>query len=201
LLEVEINVLALRELVSGNSLLSVIQTTPQLAHRDRQIATLIGGMEAEAMGGCLAGPMYAETLSLTLAAYVAGRYSTGTLSAASGAGRLSPRQVSRVRDHIRANLGGRLSLTELAAVVQLSPYYFSQMFRNAVGAAPHEYVLRERIRAAATLLTTTGIPLAEVAFMVGFASQSHFAYRFHRATAMTPRQYRNARRQAGPVAP
>jgi AraC family transcriptional regulator len=200
LLQVEINVLALRGPMSSNTLLSVVQTTPQLAHRDRQIATLIRGMEAEAMGGCLAGPMYAETLSLTLAAYVAGRYSTGTQSAESGAGRLSPRQVSRVRDHIRANLGSRLSLTELAAVVPLSPYYFSQMFRNAVGAPPHEYVLRERIRAAATLLTTTDIPLAEVASMVGFASQSHFAHRFRRATAMTPRQYRNAPRQAGPVA-
>jgi AraC family transcriptional regulator len=198
LLEVEIDLAMLQELTGSSARLSVARLTPQLAIHNRQIAALIRGMEAEARGGCLAGSLYGESLSLALAAYVAGRYSTGTRAGESRAGRLSPRQVSMVREHIRANLGSRLSLSELAGVVQLSPHYFSQVFRNSVGATPHEYVLGERIRGAATLLTNSDTPVVQVACMLGFASQSHFADVFHRATAMTPKQYRDARRHSAP---
>jgi AraC family transcriptional regulator len=188
----------LQALIGSSARLSVTHLMPQLAIHDRQLAALIRGMAAEATSGCLAGSLYGESLSLALAAYVAGRYSTSTRSGESRAGRLSPRQVSMVREHIRANLGSRLSVTELAGVVQLSPHYFSQVFRNSVGATPHEYVLGERIREATTLLTNGDTPVAQVAYMLGFASQSHFADVFHRATAMTPKQYREARRQAAP---
>jgi AraC family transcriptional regulator len=196
ILEVELNLAMFQVLISGSARLNVAQLTPQLALRDRQLAALILGMEAEVSSGCLAGPLYSESLSLALAAYVAARYSTGTRSEEPRAGRLSQRQVSMVREHIRANLGGPLSLTGLADVVQLSPNYFSQVFRNSVGVTPHKYVLNERIREAATLLANSNTPLAQVAYMLGFASQSHFADTFRRATTMTPKQYRKARRRS-----
>ena len=201
LLEVELNLAKLQQLIASEARPSVAQLTPQLAIRDRQLATLILGMEVEATSGCVAGCLYGESLALALVAYVTGRYSAGTRFEESRASRLSPRQVSMVREHIGANLGGRLSLTELAGVVQLSPNYFSQLFRNSLGVAPHEYVLGERIREAATLLAKGDTPVAQVAYMLGFASQSHFADMFRRATAMTPKQYRAARRHAAPRLP
>jgi AraC family transcriptional regulator len=196
LLALEMNLAVLQQVVGSGVRPRVDQLTPQLAIKDRQLAALIRSIEVETMSGCPAGSLYGQALSLALAAYVAGRNSTGARSGGSQAGRLSPRLVSRVRDYIRANLGNRLSVTALAEIVNLSPSYFSEVFKNSIGVAPHEYVLRERIREAATLLTKGDTPVAQVAQMLGFASQSHFADVFRRATAMSPKQYRGARRQA-----
>jgi len=87
----------------------------QLGIRDRQLATLMRAMEAEARAGCPAGPLYGELLSLALAAYVAGRYSVGAPRARPQAGRLSAPQLAIVQEYIRTNLGSRLSLAELPA--------------------------------------------------------------------------------------
>ena len=198
LLDVEISPSLLKRVMGGGPGLIAARLTPQLGVPDRQLAILIRAMEAEARAGSPAGPLYGQSLSLALAAYVAGRYSEDAPRGTPHSGRLSDRQLALVLEYIRTNLGGRLSLSELAGVVQLSPHHFSLLFGNSVGAAPHQYVLRERIRAAGKLLVGSGTSIAEVAEALGFASQSHFTGVFHRATGLTPKRYREALGQVAP---
>jgi AraC family transcriptional regulator len=201
LLDVEISPPVLKRLVGGGAPLTAARLTPQLGIRDRQLATLMRAMEAEARAGCPAGPLCGESLSLALGAYVAGRYSVGAPRARPQPGRLSAQQLAVVQEYIRTNLGSRLSLSELAGVVQLSPHHFSLLFRNSVGAAPHQYVLGERIRAAGKLLAGSRTAIARLAQMLGFASQSHFTEAFRRATGPTPKRYREALGQVAPQLP
>jgi AraC family transcriptional regulator len=164
-----------------------------LGIQDPQLAALVCGMEAEIEAGCPAGRLYGESLSLALAAYVSGRYSTALLNARPPKGGLSRRQLERVLDYVHANLGSDLSLTELAAVARLSPQYSTDAFRNSVGVTPHQYVMRERVGEAKCLLAKGRMSVAEVALTVGFASQSHFTDLFRRAVGTTPKRYQQDR--------
>ena len=105
---------------------------------------------------------------------------------------LSPTQLQRVREYIRANLGCDIGLAELADQVGLSPRYFSVLFKRALGASPHHFVLRERIDEAQRLLAAGQMPISEVALNLGFADQSHFSQAFRKITGTTPKRYQGA---------
>ena len=54
--------------------------------------------------------------------------------------RLSERPAVRIaREYIDAHYDADVSLSELAALVQLSPFYFTRAFRKDVGLPPHAY--------------------------------------------------------------
>jgi AraC family transcriptional regulator len=102
---------------------------------------------------------------------------------------LSPMQVSRVREYIRAHLASDLGLAKMAGQVNLSPHYFSMLFKHAVGVSPHHYVLQERIREGQRLLAVGGTSISELALNLGFSDQSHFSRAFRRMTGTTPKRY------------
>jgi len=62
------------------------------------------------------------------------------------------------------------------------------LFREATGLAPHQYVIRERIRRAQAHLEA-GLPIQEAAAALGFSDQSHLHRHFKRIVGVTPREY------------
>jgi AraC-like DNA-binding protein len=81
-----------------------------------------------------------------------------------------------------------VTLSELAHLVGLSPFYLLRVFEQEVSIPPHAYLESVRIRRAQRLLAC-GIPLAQVAYDLGFSTQSHFTHRFKRLLGVTPGQY------------
>jgi AraC family transcriptional regulator len=160
-----------------------------IATEDAQIAGLVRSMHAEVEAGCPAGRFFGECLSGTLAAYILGRYATGHRQELSGS-RLSPAKTRQLLDYIDVNLDAELGLAELAATVGLSQHYFSAVFKNSFGVSPYQFVIRRRVERAKLLLATGRVPIAEIATMLGFSSQSHFTTAFRKATGYTPRSYR-----------
>jgi AraC family transcriptional regulator len=104
---------------------------------------------------------------------------------------LSPMQIQRVRDYIKANLARDLALAELAEQVRLSPHYFSMRFKHSLGLSPHRYVLIERILEAKQRLAARGMSISEVALSLGFSDQSHFSQTFRRLTGTTPKRFQS----------
>lgn len=96
--------------------------------------------------------------------------------------------VQQARCYIETHYAERISLTDLANHVALSPYYFLRVFRKAVGLPPHAYLQDVRIRQAQRLIER-GRPLTDVAFDVGFSSQSHLTRCFKRFVGVTPGRY------------
>ncbi|MBE9166987.1 helix-turn-helix transcriptional regulator [Pleurocapsales cyanobacterium LEGE 06147] len=80
-------------------------------------------------------------------------------------------------------------LSDLAAIAQISPNYFAIQFKRATGMAPHQYLIRQRIERSKELLVRENLPIAEVAYQVGFAHQSHFTRHFKRLVGVTPKQF------------
>lgn len=99
-------------------------------------------------------------------------------------------RVRRVTDHIDKNLDKTLRLTELAALVYMSPYHFARRFKSTTGVPPHRFVIRQRIARATALLATPELSIAQISRLVGFRTASHFTTAFRRVTGVTPKRYR-----------
>ncbi|WP_407518777.1 helix-turn-helix transcriptional regulator [Methylobacterium oryzisoli] len=109
------------------------------------------------------------------------------------AGALTPRQVRLVRDAVEARLDADLGVTELGALVGLSPSHFSRSFRAATGVPPYAFVTARRMERAAQLLDEGVLTVTDVAVLVGYANPSQFAAAFRRHTGQTPARRRAER--------
>jgi AraC-like DNA-binding protein len=78
----------------------------------------------------------------------------------------------------------RVSLTEVAAAVNVSATYFSRTFRQATGMTFVNYVACYRIEKAKNLLQHPHLRISEVALEVGFRSLSQFNRSFRRIEAL-----------------
>jgi AraC family transcriptional regulator len=84
-----------------------------------------------------------------------------------------------------------LHLAELANLVQMSPYYFSRLFKQSIGVTAHQYVIQCRIEKAKQLLKTQDLSLTYISQQVGFHDQSHFSKTFCKIVGLTPKKYRD----------
>jgi len=98
--------------------------------------------------------------------------------------------ITRAEDFIRENMLAGLSLNMIATEVGVHPVHLARTFRRKNHCTVGEYVRRLRIETACLSLTSSAIPLAQIAAEVGFSDQSHFSRTFKRVTGMTPAQYR-----------
>lgn len=103
---------------------------------------------------------------------------------------LSPERLRRVCDYIEDHLADELGLEELAGAACLSTYHLSRCFRRATGITLHSFVMGRRTERARALLGDRRLSLAEIAYLCGFSSQSHFTAVFKKTLGATPGQYR-----------
>lgn len=108
---------------------------------------------------------------------------------------LSPRGTQRLDlqaldRFIQRNLAKRLTVADLASQACLSEAHFSECFRAQTGLPPYQYLLRQRLGAARHLLTSTRLPLSEIAAHTGFANQSALSHAFRRQYDHAPSQLR-----------
>jgi AraC family transcriptional regulator len=103
-----------------------------------------------------------------------------------------PVWLRRVEDLLRSRFSETITLGELAEEAGVHPIYLASVFRKRFGCSVGEFVRQLRVDRAATLLAHPRTSLAEIAFLTGFADQSHFTRIFKRATGLTPAAYRQA---------
>jgi AraC family transcriptional regulator len=133
--------------------------------------------------------LYAESLANFLAVRLLRGCMRGEV-AASGTLALSASAMRRVEAFVADNLDHNLSVSEIAAVARLSAFHFSRCFKARTGMGPYEYVTRQRVERACQLLSATVLPIPEIAYRSGFASQSHLGTRFRRIMGTSPARYR-----------
>lgn len=100
--------------------------------------------------------------------------------------------MERVIQYINAHFSEPIDRERLAAYANLSPSYFSTVFKQQTGYSPVQYVNKVRIDQAKQLLRSTALPIAEVSSHVGFEDSFYFARLFSKATGFSPRDYRKA---------
>src|SRR5437879_2019900 len=87
-----------------------------------------------------------------------------------------------------------INLEDAAAQAGISSYHFLRQFSEVVGATPHQYLVRSRLRHAARRLADDDSPITEIAYDVGFADLSNFVRTFGRAAGASPLKFRQASR-------
>ena len=103
---------------------------------------------------------------------------------------LSQGALQRIDEYIEAHLDSALDIGQLAAIVRMSSSHFTRSFHRSVGVTPHRYVIQNRVMRARELLTTTKLPLTEIALATGFSDQSHFSRRFNEIVGVPPGAFR-----------
>ncbi len=91
---------------------------------------------------------------------------------------------------IRENIFRQLSLTDLAHLTNRSPTSFKVEFRRRFHEPPHNYITRQRLAHARTLLISTTLPIADIGVECTFSNASHFIKLFGKEYGMTPAAYR-----------
>ena len=127
-----------------------------------------------------------ESAFLTTLAHLIGHYAH-TPSQKSPIGR-EHWAIQQAKSYLETRFHQPIRLNDLATHVALSPYYLLRAFHEAVGMPPHAYLQDVRIRQAQHLIKQNK-PIADIAFAVGFSSQSHLTRCFKRIVGLTPGQY------------
>ncbi|MFD2204962.1 AraC family transcriptional regulator [Kiloniella antarctica] len=95
------------------------------------------------------------------------------------------RAASLARDFLYENAFRTVRSEELEEITSLNRYALSRHFRASFGTSPHRFLLMRRLEFARSMIEEQQ-PLADVAFTVGFADQSHLTRHFKQAFGVTP---------------
>lgn len=131
---------------------------------------------------------YLSDLLLTLLPRVGGE---GHMRGGSNA---IPSVLDRPIAYLRAHLGEKLSLDELARASGMSVSSMEGKFRAITGASAYRYLIRLRMERAMQLLTETAYSVTEIATRCGYDNLFYFCNAFKKEIGMTPSQYREQNR-------
>lgn len=87
---------------------------------------------------------------------------------------------------------GLPSMTYLADRLFLSPNYLGDLIKNATGRSAKDFINRHVIEEAKRRLTSSDIPVNEIAYSLGFEYPQYFSQMFKKHVGQTPKQYRES---------
>lgn len=101
--------------------------------------------------------------------------------------------VMRLRpviEYIAEHYCEKIYIESLADMINVSPDYFTKMFKESIGRTPIEYINGMRINEAMRLLFETEEPLSEIAERIGFCNSNYFHKIFKQYMDVSPLAYR-----------
>lgn len=102
-------------------------------------------------------------------------------------------RISKVISYMEAHYKDALTLESLAKLSGLSLGTFRRRFQEAANMAPITYLLKLRLNKAALILTSTDLPITEIAFQCGFSDSNYFSHQFRKFFGTAPSVHRNRR--------
>lgn len=99
--------------------------------------------------------------------------------------------LDKIIHMMHLNYSHKLTVQQLAQSANLSLFRFIHKFKESIGVTPVEYLTRIRINTACDLLSSTLMPIKEVAGLVGYSNPLYFSRVFRQATGSSPSQYRS----------
>lgn len=99
--------------------------------------------------------------------------------------------IDRAKLYIENNYRERdVSLDDVSREVDISPYYFSKLFKEETGENFIEYITRIRIEKAKELLMETSYSMKEICAQVGYSDPNYFSRSFKKNVGVTPTEYK-----------
>lgn len=101
--------------------------------------------------------------------------------------------VAKAKAYINANFHKEISLDDVSREVDISPYYFSKIFKEETGKNFIEYVTEIRMEKAKELLQSSTLSMKEICGEVGYADPNYFSRTFKKNVGLTPTEYKEGR--------
>lgn len=98
--------------------------------------------------------------------------------------------VSKAKTYIDTHYNKDISLYDVSREVDISPYYFSKIFKEETGENFIEYLTNVRIEQAKTLLTGSGLSMKEICAQIGYGDPNYFSRAFKKKTGLTPTEFK-----------
>lgn len=105
---------------------------------------------------------------------------------------LSRKQLIFLRssDYIRKNSNGTISLRTIAKINHVSESYIQKIYKEYAGRSITQFIHESKIENAMHLLSTTDLPIKQIATECGISDRNYFTRTFRKVVGVTPRQYR-----------
>lgn len=100
--------------------------------------------------------------------------------------------VERARSFIAGNFASDISLDDVAREVNISPYYFSKVFKDETGETFVEYLTGLRVEKAKELLADHSYSIKQVCVESGYSDPNYFSRIFKKNVGVTPSEYRES---------
>ncbi len=102
--------------------------------------------------------------------------------------------VNRCIGSILERMPGKVTLSELADNLHVTPRYLSTLFNRDTGMSITDFCQEVRINEAKYLLSTSDMNYPDISHYLCYGSQSYFNQVFKKRVGMTPREYRAGER-------
>lgn len=98
--------------------------------------------------------------------------------------------IREAENYIRFHYDREISINSVAKSLNLSPEYFSRLFKSETGLSPQQLIIKYRLDRACVLLTATNLTISEISNSVGIPDTRYFSKLFRRNKSMSPSEYR-----------
>ncbi|MBQ8509373.1 MAG: helix-turn-helix transcriptional regulator [Clostridia bacterium] len=101
-------------------------------------------------------------------------------------------QIWKILDYIQKKYSTPITLTELAAIAEMSENYVGIYFKTHTGMRFTDYLNQTRLFHAAMLLKETYLTVKEIAYRVGYGSPEYLTRQFNTAFGTSPTEFRKS---------
>ncbi|QUW21537.1 response regulator [Sporosarcina sp. Marseille-Q4063] len=104
----------------------------------------------------------------------------------------SKQSMTIAKEYIMTHYGESISLEDIAELVNLSPNYFSNLFKEEFGETYIEFLTKIRMEQAKELIGKNTYSLKEISFMVGYKDPNYFSRVFKRYFHTSPKHFQDS---------
>ena len=98
--------------------------------------------------------------------------------------------MEEAKGFIDSRLSEDISLDQVAAMVGLTPTYFSSLFKKVTNETFVQYRIKKRMTKAKEMLAIPYVRIVDVASDVGYEDYPHFTKTFKKIVGVSPSEYR-----------
>lgn len=104
--------------------------------------------------------------------------------------------LKRLLEYCGDNFTKDINLQTISRDLYMNKYHISHLFNDVLGISLRKYINTMRIKLAERLLARNEMPVSEVSYTVGFATQRTFNRVFYEYKGMTPGEFRQKKLKA-----
>ncbi len=98
--------------------------------------------------------------------------------------------IDQAVQYIKTHYQKDISLVDVSRQVDVSPYYFSKIFKDSTGENFIDYLTNLRMEKAKALLKETDSSIKEICVQVGYSEPNYFSRTFKKNVGVTPTEYK-----------